>query len=159
MKMNADDKKASDNIISYKKKSSSNGSQFIDVKINDSFSSLIKDTVPVLYEELSGLIKSEKFIVVNIEGITKIDSVGLSFLYNINKKLKSRNGKLILVNATDELQKIFHTTKFDQYVRIVKKNNSEKPKAEPETKPKTDDDWLIARREKERREYRQSRRY
>ena len=58
-------------------------------------------------------------LVIDLKGVEIIDSRGLGLFMNCYNSLARVGGKLTLVTASADLQKLFHVMRLDQYVTVV----------------------------------------
>ncbi len=66
---------------------------------------------------LSGFQKS-KDMIINMEKVSHITSIGLRALLLGKKTADSKGGSLIVINATDDVKEIFRVTGFDSFLTI-----------------------------------------
>ncbi|CAN5249177.1 anti-sigma factor antagonist BldG [soil metagenome] len=77
-------------------------------------------TAPRLREQLIGLVTGGRHrIVVDLGGVDFIDSTGLGVLIGALKRVRSRNGELVLVCTDARVLKVFDITGLDQVFRLV----------------------------------------
>jgi anti-anti-sigma factor len=67
---------------------------------------------------LNQYIGEKKNILIDLSGITFIDSSSLGILVIINAKLEKNNKRLLLINIDDYIMKVFETTGLDKHIRI-----------------------------------------
>lgn len=76
-------------------------------------------TVPPLRDQLSELIiQGHRQIVVDLDGVKFLDSMGLGVLVNGLKRLRQDDGSLVLVCTQPRLLRIFEITALDKVFRI-----------------------------------------
>ncbi|GHV76057.1 hypothetical protein AGMMS49942_08780 [Spirochaetia bacterium] len=57
-------------------------------------------------------------LVLDFAGVTYLASAGLRVLIGVNKKLKSKNGSLLILHAAEAVQEIFEITGLDDVFDI-----------------------------------------
>lgn len=68
-------------------------------------------TSPRVKETINELIDSGHFnMVINLEGVRYIDSTGLGVLIGALKKVREKNGKIVLICTNPQIKKIFNIT-------------------------------------------------
>ena len=58
-------------------------------------------------------------IVINLVGVTYVDSSGLATLVEILKRMKSYGGKMKLTNVSPKIKSLFEITKLDKLFEIM----------------------------------------
>lgn len=83
------------------------------------------DTVDALKKTFKDIVtKKTKKVLLNLERIEYIDSLGLASLMNFSKQLEKANGRMILSNIPPKITSIFKITKADEIFKIYE-NESE----------------------------------
>ncbi|MGM0438645.1 MAG: STAS domain-containing protein [Bacillota bacterium] len=73
----------------------------------------LKDEILTLIDE------NYKNIIIDLENIKKIDSSGLGSLLLIHKRLKDKEGELVIKNSFNEnIKRVFETIELDQTIKI-----------------------------------------
>ncbi|MCL2154912.1 MAG: STAS domain-containing protein [Leptospirales bacterium] len=96
----------------------------ITTKIEDEYillavkSVLSIETINSLEALLSKYVKEKKHILIDLSGITFIDSSSLGILVKINTQLEKNNRRLLLLNISSHIMKIFESTELDKHIRI-----------------------------------------
>ena len=73
---------------------------------------LDSDTVTLLDDELSRLADSAVDVVVfDLEGLEYISSAGLRSIFGMRQALAARSGRIVLLNARPQVQKVFDIVK------------------------------------------------
>lgn len=68
-------------------------------------------TSPRVKETINELIDAGNYnMVVNLEGVRYIDSTGLGVLIGALKKVREKNGKIVLICTNPQIKKIFNIT-------------------------------------------------
>ena len=86
---------------------------------NQGFLDLIGDLdmagAPVLRQSVvQEVSKGNNFLVLDLSGLTFIDSAGLGAIIGGLRRVRSHEGDLLLVGLNDELQKVFELCELDQ---------------------------------------------
>jgi anti-sigma B factor antagonist len=72
-----------------------------------------------LHEQIQRLLDEGRTdFILNLADISYIDSFGLGQLISIWTSIQSRGGQLILLRPTEQIQKLFRTTKLDTVFQI-----------------------------------------
>lgn len=82
--------------------------------------SINRDNVQMIYQKLKPHFTEEKNVVLDLQGVQKIDAQGLALILHLNKKLADMKKRLILSNPSHILQKILLITEIDRLVKINK---------------------------------------
>src|SRR5205814_9601006 len=79
---------------------------------------------PRLARSLARMIaKCPEQVVVDLSGVTFIDSSGLAVLINAMEDIKEYGGKLTLAGITNNVRSIFETARLDQFFLIDPRND------------------------------------
>src|SRR5436190_21909071 len=79
---------------------------------------------PRLARSLARMIaKCPEHVVVDLSGVTFIDSSGLAVLINAMQDIKEYGGKLTLAGITNNVRSIFETARLDQFFLIDPRND------------------------------------
>ena len=71
-------------------------------------------------EELRGLLdETPKELIIDLENVTMIDSVGLGVLIATHNSLTQITGKLIILNVSKDLCGLFRTMRLDKHFTVV----------------------------------------
>jgi stage II sporulation protein AA (anti-sigma F factor antagonist) len=62
----------------------------------------------------------EKNVVINMEDIEFMNSVGLGIIIDTCKKFKEKNGKMVLSNLVPDILNLFEVTELDKFIEIFK---------------------------------------
>ncbi len=81
-------------------------------------SSINRDNVQIIYKKLKQHFPIEKNVVLDMQGVQKIDAHGLALILHLNTQLAVRKKQLILSNPSHILQKILLITEIDRLVKI-----------------------------------------
>ena len=92
-------------------------------------------------EEVMPLLKrGTKAIILNMEGVNYISSIGLGSIFKITNLMHAQNGTLLLINLQPQIKKVFDTVKAlpenifasldeaDEYLNAIQKKALEKDK-------------------------------
>ncbi len=71
----------------------------------------------LIHEQVSNLPERDKIL--DLSGVTSIDSTGLRMLVNLNKKVESRGAKLRLVDVPDTVADVLTKTKLDSVIESI----------------------------------------
>jgi len=83
------------------------------------------NTSPDLKKSFDSAVGAKKDkIVINLEGVSYVDSSGLATLVEILKNLRAYGGKLKLTNLSDKVRGLFEITKLDKLFDIVPDEDS-----------------------------------
>jgi anti-sigma B factor antagonist len=63
------------------------------------------------------------FVVANMQDVGFIDSSGVGMLITCHQDLKSANGRLVLMNLSDDIYDLFEMTSIDRLFEIVDNEN------------------------------------
>ena len=76
-------------------------------------------TSPDFEKEMDGcLAGGEKVLVVDLLGLEYISSAGLRSILAITKKLKARNGKIVLASLQDMVKEVFEISGFSKILPV-----------------------------------------
>jgi anti-anti-sigma factor len=78
-----------------------------------------KDLLDNLVKESAG-----QKVVVNMEGMVYMNSIGLGIIIDTYKKFRERNGKIVLCSLLPEIMNLFEVTKLNKFIEIYN-NESE----------------------------------
>jgi anti-sigma B factor antagonist len=73
------------------------------------------------------LSEEKTFVVANMQEVGFIDSSGVGMLITCHQDLKSANGRLVLLNLSDDIYDLFEMTSIDRLFEIVD-NEKDLPK-------------------------------
>ena len=68
--------------------------------------------------ELKTIVEKEKEIIVNLEGVEMIDSMGLGALIATHNSMQKYDKKLELINVSKDLLSLMKTMRLDQHFKI-----------------------------------------
>lgn len=71
-----------------------------------------------LYKSLINCVKGEKRVVLDLEQLSYLNSMGLGTIIKIYSKLKKNNCKLVLCCLNDNIKELFAITKLDKVLDI-----------------------------------------
>jgi anti-sigma B factor antagonist len=88
--------------------------QFVDRRILDA------SNIEELGEELFGLVENDqrKQLLLNFTGVEFLSSAALNKLIILDKKVKSKEGKLVLSDLRQEIREVFAITRLDKLFTI-----------------------------------------
>ncbi|HOV25522.1 MAG TPA: STAS domain-containing protein [Pseudobacteroides sp.] len=72
-----------------------------------------KDLLDNLVKESAGQI-----VIVNMEGIIYMNSIGLGIIIDTYKKFKEMNGRMVLCNLLPEIMNLFEVTRLNRFIEI-----------------------------------------
>ncbi|MEN8905560.1 MAG: STAS domain-containing protein [Clostridiales bacterium] len=78
-----------------------------------------KDLLDNLVKESAG-----QKVVVNMEGMVYMNSIGLGIIIDTYKKFREQNGKIVLCSLLPEIMNLFEVTKLNNFIEIYS-NESE----------------------------------
>lgn len=91
-----------------------------DIFVIDVDGEIDSDTSTVFKRSLKyALDRGEKYIIINLEDVNFITSVGIGILLDLYKKLKNKGGRLILVNVKELVRDILGVTRLDSVFHIM----------------------------------------
>ena len=74
---------------------------------------------PEFEKEMNGLVdKDETLLVVDCSNLEYISSSGLRSILTVAKKLKTRNGRILLASLTDMVKEVFEISGFSNIIPI-----------------------------------------
>jgi len=79
---------------------------------------LLIENITPLKNLLNEYVDANKHILLDISGITFIDSSSLGILVKFKAELEKNNKHLALVNITSDLMRMFNSTKLDKHIYI-----------------------------------------
>ena len=59
-------------------------------------------------------------VVMNLNGVTYMNSAGIGIIVDSYKQFKERGGRLILTNLVSDIQKLFEVTKLNKFIEIYR---------------------------------------
>lgn len=81
---------------------------------------LVASMVPEFKKELRSLMQEEPVeIAVDLRGVEMIDSVGLGVLIATHNSLNKAGGKLIVMNASENVYGLFKTMRLDKHFGVM----------------------------------------
>ena len=81
-------------------------------------STLSIENITPLKTLLSKYVDEKKHILIDLSGITFIDSSALGILVLSNAKLEKNNKRLLLINLSNDMMRMFKSTKLDNHILI-----------------------------------------
>jgi len=81
---------------------------------------IVASMVPEFKKRLQELIVEEGITELDIDltGVEMVDSVGLGAFIATHNTLSQKNGKLTVINASDDIYSLFKTMRLDQHFEI-----------------------------------------
>jgi len=81
---------------------------------------IVASMVSELKKELQDMIVEEGVteLEIDLEGVEMVDSVGLGAFIATHNTLSQKNGKLTVINASDDIFSLFRTMRLDQHFEI-----------------------------------------
>lgn len=79
---------------------------------------LYSPTAPLLENAIDDALKSNNQIVIDLKGISFLASSGLRVLLAAEKKVREKDGKLIIRNPSELVKKVFILTGFSNILNI-----------------------------------------
>jgi anti-anti-sigma factor len=80
---------------------------------------LVASVLPEIRQELNQLIKGGcTHLVIDLTGVQMIDSSGIGILVAAHNSLNQRNGKLEIINVSDDLFELFGSMRLNQHFSI-----------------------------------------
>jgi anti-anti-sigma factor len=71
-------------------------------------------------KELLSLLDSKPTdLIIDLEGVEMIDSVGLGVLIATYNSIRETGGKLVLINSTAEICKLFKSMRLDKHFTVI----------------------------------------
>ena len=81
-------------------------------------SQLLIENIAPLKTLLNKYVDENKHILIDFSGVTFIDSSSLGILVRFKMQLEEKDKYLILINVTNDIMRMFNTTKLDQHIFI-----------------------------------------
>lgn len=92
-----------------------------DVIILKPVGNLIASTVGILNDQIAKLLeKKYVHIIIDLSRLDMIDSTGLGTVMGISRDISSKSGLLVCVGLNENVNRVFHLTRFDQKIPIFK---------------------------------------
>ena len=76
-------------------------------------------TSPALEQKIDQLGPWRATVVLDLTGVSFMDSMGLRVLWSIRQRVAGSGGKLVIGSASDAVARILHTTKLDKVFELV----------------------------------------
>jgi anti-anti-sigma factor len=77
-----------------------------------------KDILDNLVSESEG-----KSVIINMDGIVYMNSIGLGLIIDTYKKFKEMKGRFVLCNLLPDISNLFEVTKLNRFIEIYKNEN------------------------------------
>jgi len=80
---------------------------------------IVASLVDELKKEMLQFIKNgAKELILDIQGVTLIDSSGIGLLIASQNQIKKEGGKIKVINATSDIMKMFKIMRLDKHIEI-----------------------------------------
>lgn len=89
-----------------------------DIDIIEVEGSIDSKTAPDLQQSAMSIISESNNVVLDITNVTFVSSAGLRVLLMVYRNLKAKNGKVVLVGVSEEIQEVMHMTGFINFFEI-----------------------------------------
>ncbi len=81
---------------------------------------IVASTVPKFKQELIPLVEERPGeLIIDLVGVEMIDSLGLGVMIAAHNSVKKAGGKIVLVNASRDIQRLFNTMRLDRHFTIM----------------------------------------
>jgi anti-sigma B factor antagonist len=80
--------------------------------------SIDSKTAPDLQQNVLNIINESNEMVLDISNVSFVSSAGLRVLLMVYRQLKAKDGKVVLVGVSEEIQEVMHMTGFINFFEI-----------------------------------------
>jgi anti-sigma B factor antagonist len=80
--------------------------------------SIDSKTAPDLQQSVLNIISESNTVVLDITKVSFVSSAGLRVLLMVYRQLKAKDGKVVLVGVSEEIQEVMHMTGFINFFEI-----------------------------------------
>ncbi|NCD25128.1 MAG: anti-sigma factor antagonist [Deltaproteobacteria bacterium] len=80
---------------------------------------IVSTMVPGFKQELADVLAREpREIRLDMAGVEMMDSIGIGLLIAIHNSMRKNGGKLVVLNSTDNISKLFRSMRLDQHFQM-----------------------------------------
>jgi len=90
-----------------------------DVSIIALSGSVDSKNAPAIRDELLGSLKDAKNVIIDMTEVNYLSSAGLRLLLLVYRDIAARNGKVVLVGVSDEIQGVMANTGFIKFFKLA----------------------------------------